>query len=122
MEAKVKLTEHNERAQESRNLVSAFVREIELCLLGAEVDPRPLGHHLQVNGLVRLHAHHQLIPLAVFLKYVSRHVAELQTHLCLPLIQSFTTAENEWNSWRAGDGMRKIASDAIKFESKEKER
>lgn len=99
MEAKVKLMEHNERAQDSQNLVSAFVREIELCLLGAEVDPRLLGHHLQVNSLVRLHTHHQLIPRAVFLKYVSRHVAELQTHLCLPLIQSFTTAENEWNSW-----------------------
>lgn len=114
---------HSERAQETQNLVSAFVSEIKLCLLGAEVNPRPLGHHLQVNGLVWLHAHHQLIPLALFFKYVSRNVAELQPHLCLPLIQSLTTAENEWNSWRAsGRWDERIASDAIKCESREKER
>lgn len=82
-----------------QHLVSALVGEVQLRLLRAEVNPRPLGHHLQVNGFVRLHPHHQLIPLTAFAKYVSWHVSELQTHFCLSLIQSFTTAEDERNSW-----------------------
>lgn len=85
-------------------LVSTLVGEVQLRLLGAEVDPRPLGHHLQVNSFVRLHSHHQLIPLTALLgKYVSRNVGELQTHLCFPLIQSFTTAEDERNSCSMSD-------------------
>lgn len=82
-----------------QHLVSAPVGEVQLSLLWAEVNPRPLGHHLQVNGFVWLHPHHQLVPLAAFAKDVSWHISELQTHFCLPLIQSFTTAENERNSW-----------------------
>lgn len=82
-----------------QHLVSAPVGEVQLRLLGAEVDPRPLGHHLQVNGFVRLHPHHQLVPLTALGKDVSRHVSELQTHLCLPFVQSFTAAQDERNAW-----------------------
>lgn len=78
-----------------QHLVSALVGEVELSFLWAEVNPRPLGHHLQVNGFVRLHPHHQLVPLTALSKDVSWYVSELQTHFGLPLIQSFTAAQYE---------------------------
>lgn len=81
-------------------LVSALVGEVQLRLLRAEVCPRPLGQHLQVNGFVRLHSHHQLVPLTAVGKYLARHVGELQTHLRLALVQGFATAEDERDPWQ----------------------
>lgn len=83
-------------------LVSALVGEVQLRLLGAEVNPRPLGHHLQVNGFVRLHPHHQLVPLTAVCKDLARHVGELQAHLGLALVQGFATAEDERDPWWRG--------------------
>lgn len=81
-------------------LVSALVGEVQLRLLRAEVNPRPLGQHLQVNGFVGLHSHHQLVPLTAVGKYLARHVGELQTHLRLALVQGFATAEDERDPWQ----------------------
>jgi len=79
-------------------LVSALVGEVQLRFLRAEVDAGLLAHHLGVDGLVGLHAHHQLIPATLISKNVPRDVRELQPHLSFPLIQSFSTAEDERNT------------------------
>ena len=76
----------NDELDYYKYLVSALISEIQLSLLGAEVNPRPLGHHLQINGFIRLHPHNQLIPLTASAKDVSWHVSELQTYFCFPLI------------------------------------
>lgn len=80
--------------------VSAVVGQVQLCLFRAEIDSGFLAHHLGVDGLVGLHTHHQLVPPALSVKDVSRNVCELQPHLCLPLIQSLSTPEDEGNTWR----------------------
>lgn len=79
--------------------VSALVGEVQLRLLRTKVNPRPLGQHLQVNGLVGLHSHHQLVPLTAVGKYLTRHVVELQSHLRLALVQGLATAEDERDPW-----------------------
>lgn len=89
----------NPQSLSQQHLVSALIGEVQLCLLRTEVNPRPLGHHLQVNGFVWLHPHNQLVPLTATSEYVSWNISELQTYFCLLLIQSFTAAEDERNSW-----------------------
>lgn len=78
-------------------LVSALVGEVQLSFLRGKVHTGFLAHHLGVDGLVRLHAHHELVPVTLITEYVPRHVCELQPHLGLPLIQSFSTAKDERN-------------------------
>lgn len=58
-------------------LVSTLVGEVQLGLLRAEVDARLLAHHLGVDGLVGLHAHHKLVPATLISKNVPRDVCEL---------------------------------------------
>lgn len=76
-------------------LISAAVGQVEFSLLSAEVHARLFAHHFGVNGFVRLHADHKLIPLALRVKDVPRNISELQPHFSLPLIQGFTTAQNK---------------------------
>ena len=76
-------------------LVSALVGEVQLRLLGAEVDPRFLGGHLQVDGLVGLHADHQLVAHAALGEDVAGDVGELQPHLGLALVQRLAAAQDE---------------------------
>lgn len=78
-------------------LVSALVGEVQLGFLWGKVHARFLAHHLGVDGLVRLHAHYELVPVTLVTEYVPRHVCELQPHLSFPLVQSFSTAEDERN-------------------------
>lgn len=78
-------------------LVSAPVGQVQLRLLGVEVHARLFAHHFGINGLVRLHAHHQLVPLALRIKDVPRDISELQPHLCLALVQGLSTAQDEGN-------------------------
>lgn len=78
--------------------VSAAVCEVQLGLLRAEVDAGFLAHHLGVDGLVWLDAHHQLVALALRVEDVARHVRELQPHLRLALVQRLATAQHEWHA------------------------
>lgn len=80
-------------------LISALVGEVQLRLLGAKVHAGFLAHHLGVDGLVGLHAHHQLVPTTLVSKNVPRDIRELQAHFGLPLVQSFSTAQDERNAW-----------------------
>ncbi len=82
-------------------LVSTLVGEVQLSFLRAEVNAWFLAHHLGVDGLVRLHTHHKLIPATLVSKNVPWHICELQPHFSFPLIQSFSTAKDERNTWGA---------------------
>lgn len=78
-------------------LVSAPVGQVQLCLLRVKVHARLFAHHFGVDRLVRLHAHYQLIPLALRIKDVTWHISELQSHLGLALVQGFPTAQDKGN-------------------------
>lgn len=80
-------------------LVAALVGEVQLGLLRVEVHSRLLAHHLGVDGLVGLNTNHQLVPLTLVFKNVSWDIRELQPHLSFPLVQSFSTAQDEGNAW-----------------------
>lgn len=81
------------------HLVSALVGEVQLRLLGVEVHSWFLAHHLGVDGLIGLYAHHQLIPTTLRTKDVPRDVGELQPHLRFPLIQGFAATQDEGNTF-----------------------
>ena len=68
--------------------VSVTITEVQLSLDGVKVHAGCLGHHLHVDGLARLNADHQLVPLHRTIgKDVPRDVLELDPHLSLPLIE-----------------------------------
>jgi hypothetical protein len=68
-------------------LVATVVAEIQLRLLHVETHAGRLGHQLDVDGLARLHPHHQLVALGFAVEDVAGHVLELNAHFGLPLIQ-----------------------------------
>lgn len=74
-----------------------MVGQVQLRLFRVEVDARLFAHHFGINSLVRLHTHHQLIPLALRIKDVAWHISELQPHLSLALIQGLSTTQDEGN-------------------------
>lgn len=80
-------------------LVSATVGQVQFRLLGVKVHTRLFAHHFGINSFIRLHAHHQFVPLALRIKDVTWHIGELQPDLSLPLIQGLSTAQDEGNSW-----------------------
>lgn len=78
-------------------LVSAAVGQVQLRLFGVKVHTRLFAHHFGINSLVRLHAHNQLVPLALRIKDVTWHISELQPNLSLALIQGLSTTQDEGN-------------------------
>lgn len=69
-----------------KNLVSASISKVQFSLLHVESHTRGFGHHLDVHSLPRLHPDHQLIPLGLSIKYVSRDIIVLDPYFCFSFI------------------------------------
>ena len=76
-------------------LVALAVGQVQFGGLGLEVHARPLGHELEVDGLVGLHADHELVAVGLAGEDVAGHVLELDAHFGFALVQGLAALHDE---------------------------
>ena len=77
-----------------REIVLLLVRHVQLPRHRHRLDARRLHVHLHVERGVRLHAQHELVPIAV-LEQRAAHILELDPNLRLGLVQPLSALQIE---------------------------
>lgn len=73
--------------QKKNHFVSTAVSEVELGFLHVERDAGCFCHHFNIQCLAGLYANNQFISFRFSVKYITRHIAILNSHLSLALVQ-----------------------------------